>query len=290
LTASSQPAATKRSLIGPLMVLAGATAVGFAPIGLRLSEFGPQATGFWRFLLAVPLIAVLIYAQGGKIGRPSFLSLAAGAFFGLDIALWHASLLLTSVANATFIVNLGPAAVGLVAWIVLKERPSKEWPLALGIALFGALLLSRGAKTTDAGALQGDLLALAAAMMIGLFVFLTKLARRTESTMNVLFWSTASMLAVSTIAALVKQERILPPDWTWLIVPFFIAVIAHVLGQGLIVAGVGRTPAAAAGILLLIQPVAAALMAWPLFGEGLAPVQLAGAALILAGVWLAGRR
>jgi drug/metabolite transporter (DMT)-like permease len=75
-----------------------------------------------------------------------------------------------------------------------------------------------------------------------------------------------------------------------LIVPFFIAVIAHVLGQGLIVAGVGRTPAAAAGILLLIQPVAAALMAWPLFGEGLAPVQLAGAALILAGVWLAGRR
>lgn len=108
--------------------------------------------------------------------------------------------------------------------------------------------------------------------------------------MNVLFWSTAAMLAVSAAASLVGREQILPPDWTWLIVPFLLAVIAHILGQGLIVAGVGRSPAATAGVLLLIQPVAAALIAWPLFNEALTPIQLAGAALILMGVWLAGRR
>ena len=62
------------------------------------------------------------------------------------------------------------------------------------------------------------------------------------------------------------------------------------MGQGLIVAGVGRTPAAAGGLLLLIQPVTAALIAWALFGEALTQVQLAGCALILCGVWLAGRR
>ena len=62
------------------------------------------------------------------------------------------------------------------------------------------------------------------------------------------------------------------------------------LALNLIVAGVGRTPAALAGILLLIQPVAGALIAWPLFGETLTLVQIAGAALVLAGVWLAGRR
>jgi drug/metabolite transporter (DMT)-like permease len=290
LTAPTTADAGKPTWVGPLMLLAGAVAIGFAPIGLRLSEFGPQATGFWRFCLALPLIAAAIYARGGKLGRPSFLSLAAGAFFGLDIALWHASLVMTSVANATFIVNLGTAAVGLVAWIALKERPSREWPFALGIALLGALLLSRGASGADAGALQGDLLALAAALMVGLYLFVAKLARRTESAMNVLFWSTASTLVVSAVAASVKHEALLPPDWTWLIVPFLLAAIAHVLGQGLIVAGVGRTPAAVAGLLLLVQPVAAALIAWPLFGEPLTPVQLAGAALILAGVWLAGRR
>ena len=290
MTSPAATAASTRTWVGLTMMLGGAIAIGFAPVGLRLSEFGPQATGFWRFFIALPLIAAVIYAQGGRLGRPSLMALIAGVFFGLDIALWHASLVMTSVANATFIVNLGNAAVGLVAWLVLKERPAKIWPVALAIALFGALLLSRGAAGEDAGALAGDILALAAAVMVGLYLFFAKLARRTESAMQVLFWSTSATLAVSFIASLVRQEPLVPPEPSWFLAPLFLAVIVHVLGQGLIVAGVGRTPAAVAGVLLLIQPVAAALIAWPLFGETLTPVQLAGAALVLAGVWLAGRR
>ena len=189
MTSPVATAASTRAWVGLTMMLGGAIAIGFAPVGLRLSEFGPQATGFWRFFFALPLIAAVIYAQGGRLGRPSLMALIAGVFFGLDIALWHASLVMTSVANATFIVNLGNAAVGLVAWLVLKERPAKIWPVALAIALFGALLLSRGAAGEDAGALAGDILALAAAVMVGLYLFFAKLARRTESAMQVLFWS-----------------------------------------------------------------------------------------------------
>ena len=285
---TTAPAA--RPWVGPAMLLVGAVAIGFAPIGLRLSEFAPQATAFWRFAFALPLMAMVMFAQGQKLGRPSVLALVAGTFFGLDIALWHASLMMTSVANATFIVNLGNAAVGLVAWVVLKERPSKIWPYALGTALLGALLLSRGAAAKDGGALAGDVLALIAAVMVGLYLFMAKLARRKESAMQVLFWSTAATLVVSAIASLVRHETLIPPEPSWFIWPLVLAVIAHVIGQGLIVGGVGRTPAAVAGILLLIQPVAGALIAWPLFHESLTPIQLAGAALVLAGVWLAGRQ
>ncbi|MDP3737163.1 MAG: DMT family transporter [Hyphomonadaceae bacterium] len=290
MTSPAETIAPARPWLGPLLVLLGAVAIGFAPIGLRLSEFEPQATAFWRFAFALPIMVVVVYAQGGKLGRPSLLSIIAGTFFGLDITFWHASLVLTSVANATFIVNLGNAAVGVVAWIALKERPAKIWPYALGIALLGALLLSRGAAAQDGGALAGDLLALAAAVMVGLYLFFAKLARRTESAMQVLFWSTATTLVVSAIAAGFQHETLIPPEPSWFIWPAFLALVAHVIGQGLIVAGVGRTPASVAGILLLIQPVAAALIAWPLFKETLTVVQLAGSALVLAGVWLAGRR
>jgi drug/metabolite transporter (DMT)-like permease len=290
LTSPVEPIAPARPWLGPLMVLLGAVAIGFAPIGLRLSEFEPQATAFWRFAFALPIMVVVVHAQGGKLGRPSLLSIVAGTFFGLDIAFWHASLVLTSVANATFIVNLGNAAVGVVAWIALKERPAKIWPYALGVALLGALLLSRGAAAANGGALAGDLLALLAAVMVGLYLFFAKLARRDETAMQVLFWSTATTLVVSAIAAGLQHETLIPPEPSWFIWPALLALIAHVLGQGLIVAGVGRTPASVAGILLLIQPVAAALIAWPLFKEELTLIQLAGAALVLAGVWLAGRR
>jgi drug/metabolite transporter (DMT)-like permease len=257
--------ATAPTWAGPLMLIAGAIAIGFAPIGLRLSEFEPQATAFWRFAFALPMIAGVIYAQGGRLGRPPTLALVAGTFFGLDIAFWHASLVMTSVANATFLVNLGNAAVGLVAWVVLRERPANIWLAALALALL-------------------------AAVMVGLYLFCAMLARRETGAMAVLFWSTAATLVVSAIACGVQGETLIPPDPGWFIWPLALAVVAHVIGQGLIIAGVGATPAALAGLLLLIQPVAAALIAWPLFQETLTGVQLAGCALVLAGVWLAGRR
>ncbi len=279
-----------RNWIGPAMILGGAIAIGFAPIGLRLSDFGPQATAFWRFMFALPMIAAVIYASGGKLGRPSAMALIAGTFFGLDVAFWHASLLMTSVANATFLVNLGNAAVGFIAWIMLREKPTKIWLVAMAVALLGAFFLSQGAAAGNPGALAGDLLALVAAVMVGLYLFFAKLARRKETAMQVLFWSTAATLVVAAIASGVRNEALLPPQPGWLLWPLALAVVAHVVGQGLIVAGVGRTPAAAGGLLLLIQPVTAALIAWALFGEALTQVQLAGCALILCGVWLAGRR
>jgi len=272
------------------MMLGGAIAIGFAPIGLRLSEFGPQATAFWRFMFALPMIACAIYASGGKLGRPSAMALVAGVFFGLDVAFWHASLLMTSVANATFLVNLGNAAVGFVAWIVLRERPTKIWLVAMAVALLGAFFLSQGAAAGNPGALAGDLLALVAAVMVGLYLFFAKLARRAETAMQVLFWSTAATLVVSAIASGVRNEAILPPESGWFIWPLALAIVAHVVGQGLIMAGVGRTPAAVGGLLLLVQPVTAGLIAWALFGEALTQVQLAGCGLVLLGVWLAGRR
>lgn len=276
--------------VGPVMMAAGAVAIGFAPIGLRLSSFEPQATGFWRFAFALPMIAALIWSRGERIGKPSGVALLAGMFFGLDIAFWHASLVMTSVANATFLVNLGNAAVGLIAWAVLGQRPARIWFIALFAALLGALMLSRGATNTSESALTGDLLAMLAAVMVGLYLFFAMLARREMSAMRVLFWSTATTLLVSGIATVAIGESLVPPDISWFVWPLALAVVAHVLGQGLIVAGVGRTPAALAGLLLLIQPVAAGLMAWPLFNEALTAIQLAGCTLVLCGVWLAGRR
>jgi drug/metabolite transporter (DMT)-like permease len=161
--------------------------------------------------------------------------------------------------------------------------------VALGVALLGALLLSRGAAGENAGALAGDMLALVAAVMVGLYLFFAKLARRSEGAMSVLFWSTVSTLGVLAVTSGVRGEALIPPDPAWFVAPLALAIVAHVLGQGLVVAGVGRAPAAVAGVLLLVQPVASALAAWPLFGEVLTPLQISGAALILVGVWLAGR-
>jgi drug/metabolite transporter (DMT)-like permease len=63
----------------------------------------------------------------------------------------------------------------------------------------------------------------------------------------------------------------------------------HTAGQGLIAYGVGQLPIAISTVLLWVQPVAAAALGWVLFGEALGPIALAGAALVLGGVWIVQR-
>ena len=90
--------------IALLALFGGATAIGFAPIFVRLSQIGPSATAFWRLTLALPALwlwAMLEKRSGGTCC--SFASadyrrlLGAGLFFAGNLAVWHWSI----VANAT---------------------------------------------------------------------------------------------------------------------------------------------------------------------------------------------
>ncbi len=257
--AAAPPLAPPRLWIGPALVLAGGLCIGFAPIGLRLSDMGPQATAFWRYVFALPALLALLFIFERRLpARPNRYVFIAGTFFALDIALWHWALTLTTVANATFIVNLGNVCVGFAAWFVLKERPTANWGAAVMLAIAGAALLSQGGGAAGKADLRGDLLALGAACLVAGYMLGTKMARERLGPLDTLFWLTAAEAGVGGVIALLSGEAVwpaAPADWR---APRFLGLIAHVAGQGLIVAGLGRTPAAVAGIIVLIQPVAAA--------------------------------
>jgi len=172
-SASFVPALVKPVWFGPLLVLSGGICIGFAPIGLRfgLDDLGPQAIAFWRYVFAAPILFLLVVLVQRRLpARPNPYVIIAGICFALDIALWHWALTFTSVANSTFIVNLGNIGVGFTAWLFLKERPSMLWGVAVLIAIAGAAALSLGGSA-GAGegrefALRGDLLALGAAVLV----------------------------------------------------------------------------------------------------------------------------
>ncbi len=270
------------------MVLA-AICIGLAPIGLRFSSMEPSATAFWRFTFALPLLflAARIFKQ--HIGRPNLAVLLAGACLSLDICIWHLALVKTSVANATFIVNLGAIAVGLWAWLFFKQRPSLMWPLAALLAVTGAAVMAYSAPNARAGNLEGDSLALLASLSLSGYLLFASIGRRTKTGFQTVFWMTASGIVVALVFTIIMGEPIVPPHIREFGGAIFLAIFAQSLGQGLIVYGMGLTKPAIAGVILLIQPVVAGLLAWPLFNEALALTQIGGAALILVGVWLAGK-
>ncbi|MEM7638918.1 MAG: DMT family transporter [Pseudomonadota bacterium] len=277
---------------GPLMVFMGGACIGLAPIGLRLGldDLGPQAIAFWRFAFAVPVLFLMVLLmRKGLPGKPNKFILIAGTCFACQIALWHWSLTLTTVANATFIVNIGNICVGLTAWIFLRERPTRIWVLAVLIAIIGAAALSLGGGADGKADLRGDLLAFAAAILVSCYVVASKVARRSLSGIEAIFWLTAVEALVAGFLVMAFRENFLPANLNGMLAPLFLALIVQIGGQGLIITGLGHTPAAIAGVLIVVQPVVAAAISWQLFNEPLLPIQAGGGLLILLGIFISQR-
>ncbi|HEU4351740.1 MAG TPA: DMT family transporter [Burkholderiales bacterium] len=274
-------------------LLAGATCIALSPIFVRVSEAGPTATAFWRVAIAVPALWILYFRSRKTTRRYAGqwpLLLAAGLAFAGDLAFWHSSIQLTSVANSTLLANLASIFVTLAAWIFLGQRPSVLFLAGLGAALAGVALLVHTSLEFSSAGLLGDALGVVTAIFYAGYILAVKgLRDRGETTLHL-------MAATSTITALflfpvalVSGEQMLPVSafgW-WMLAG--LALVSHAAGQGLIAYALASLPAAFSSVSLLFQPVMAALFAWALLSESLVPLQVLGGLVVLVGIYLARR-
>lgn len=276
-------------------LFAGAVAIAFAPVFVRLAETGPVATAFWRMALSLPLLFAWtrLEAPAARL-RPADrrhwgLLLLIGLCFAGDLGVWHWSIRLTSIANATFLVNLAPLFVVAGAWLLFAERPRPLFVVALVTAVAGAALLAGASFGLTGTALLGDGLALLAAAFYGAYQLAVKRARAGLSTAAIMCWSGTVTAGVLLAAALARGEALLPRSAAGWGVLLALALVCQVAGQTLITYAFAHLRAGLSSVSLLLQPVAATLLAWLIFGETLTPLQVLGSGLVLAGIWLARR-
>ena len=290
MSEGAAPTATGHRALPFIALIVGACAIGFVPNLVRLADTGPAAAGFWRMALSLPILLPLMLRDGRGLGlRPSTASLLAGLFCAGDLAFWHYGIRYTSVANATVLANLSPVVVTAVAWFVFRERPGRIFMVGLTLALAGAWTMAAGAaKGQSSAPLLGDILSLTTAAWYALYFIAMRRARQGEGASRAMFWSSLATAPVMLIVALALGEQIMPGSiggW-WACIGL---AVAHVAGQGSIAWALGRLPASIASVVVLAQPVVAAIVAWFLFHEALTSVQMLGGALTLAGVVIAQR-
>lgn len=285
----THPTTDRRALA---VLILGAVAIGWSPILVRLGGAGPAATGFWRLFLSMPwFLLFLARPNAPRDVLPALKSpilWLTAAFFAADLGFWHYGIHLTSVANATVLSNLTPILVTLVSWLLFRERPKGVFLIGMGLAIAGAV----GMAVFKAGVggkppnFAGDIISAITAVWYGAYFLTVRQARLKFSTTSVMLASALPGAPILLIAAVLLREPLVPATGGgWL------ALIAlgamHATGQGLIAWSLGRLPAALTAVVVLIQPVVAALLGWILFGEAMTPLQGGAAALALAGVALA---
>lgn len=275
-------------------LLGGAICIALSPIFVRLSEAGPTATAFWRVALAVPALWLLILfrkrASGGNFSGKKLLLLAAGLAFAGDLAFWHSSIQLTSVANSTLLANLASIFVTLTAWVFLGQKPSGLFLAGLAAALAGVAMLVRTSLDFSGTGLVGDALGLVTAIFYAGYILTVKALRDRGETALRLMAVTSTLTALILFpVALASGEAMLPQSaYGWLVL-LGLALISHAAGQGLIAYALAHLPATFSSVGLLLQPVIAAYFAWILLAEPLVPLQIAGGLIVLSGIYLARR-
>jgi drug/metabolite transporter (DMT)-like permease len=277
-----------------LAFLAGIVGISFAAIFVRLAlPAPPVVTGFYRMLFAATAMAVwvLVAARARASGmqrRAALLALASGACFGTDLALWHTSIVRTSVATATLLVNTTPVYVGLYARLILGERLSPRFAVGALLALSGAALLL-GLSRDDLERTQGALLALAAALFYTGYLLFMKAARVRGDAAPALLLSNLGATGVLGIYALAGGQPLHGFPWSSWAAMAGAAGVSQIGGVFAIVWALRYLPATVASVSLLAQPVGTALLGWWILGEQPSPLQAAGGAAVLAGIALAAR-
>lgn len=280
-----------------VVLAAGAVILAFAPVLVRLAEaegMGPQATAFWRFAFSLPVLIALAHheTRGGLAPARSAvapLGLAA-LFFGLDLAFWHAGIVRTTVANATLLANLTPVIVAVLAWLMFRERPTRRWLAGAVVALAGAALLAGASFSAAPERVTGDMLATMTAVWYALYMLAIQRARNHTGPFQASLWVSLGAILVSFAAVVATGESLTtasPLAWVWLAL---LGLVVHVGGQGAVVYALGRLPATDSAIVILVQPVAAAVLGFAIFGEAFGLLDWLGAGLVLCGIWLAQRR
>ena len=266
----------------------GAVAMGASPIFVRLTDIGPQASAFWRTALALPFLWIWARLENRRTASPlSGAVWLVGLFFAGDLFFWHLSILATTVANATFLATTAPIWVALGAGLVLSEQVGARTIAGLLLCMLGGATLLGESFGFAPHRLIGDIYGLATAIFFGAYMLAVRAARRHTGAGRLAFLATSISAACLLPVALAAEGNLLPQSAGGFAALLALALVSQVGGQGLLSVALGILPATFSSLVIFLEAIAAAGLAWLLLGEPLCLAQLCGGVLILLGIWVA---
>lgn len=125
-------------------LIVGVVLISLYPSTVKLNEAPGSIAAFYRmFIAALALVPFALLT--GKIQIPNakaliFASLS-GLFIACDVGLWNISITESTVTQATLLVNLSPIWVGLLSYILFKNKPNQNFWIGAAVAFAGMFII-----------------------------------------------------------------------------------------------------------------------------------------------------
>jgi DME family drug/metabolite transporter len=252
---------------------------------LAPAEASPLAVGAVRIAIGGAALVLIALARGTltSVRWPLVPTLVAAGAVAIYQLSFFEGVARAGVAPGTIVaIGSSPVFAGVVAWLALRERPTLRWAAATALAVGGVILLS-----LPRGDFSGEPLALVLPLVAGA-------AYATYATAAKALLRSHDNVAVAAVAfgggALLLAPVLLVSDLGWVttargaVVSLELGLVATALAYVLFTRGLSRIPVAWGATLSLAEPLTASLLGTLVLGESLGAPQLAGAALVAAGL------
>lgn len=275
---------------GQFLVLAAAICWGTTGSAQALAPPGANPLSIGAVRLILGGAALLIYALiRGKLRSGKkwslWITLLAGASMAAYQVFFFAGVARTGVAVGTSVgIGSSPILAGLIAFVVLGERPGMRWLVATGLAVLGCSLLIAAGSSIQIE-IRGIILAIGAGAAYAVFTVASKELLEQHS-------PEAVMAITFCLGALLLLPLLLTSQWSWLaelgglLVAIHLGLITVGLAYSLFARGLSLVPVATAATLTLAEPLTAGILGISVLGEKLSPPAFAGILLLFAGLVL----
>jgi len=277
---------------GVLVVSSASILIRFAQ-GLGVPSLSLAA---WRLTLAALILTPFVLARS----RDEILNLAprdvglaalAGAFLAIHFAAWIASLAYTSVAASTVLVTTNPIWIAAASWLLFRERPGAGLAVGIALAFAGSIAIFAAGEASPAGRdpALGNTLALIGSIMVSGYLMIGRSLRTRLSLLTYIWLVYSAAAGVLLLAVLATGGPMLGFAAGAYAILLALAVGPQLGGHTAFNWALRYLSPAFIAIAILGEPVGAALLAFLILGERVAPLEMAGFVLLLIGIYCAAR-
>ncbi len=254
-------------LKGLLITLLGVFILSPDALLIRLADSDTWTILFWRGLLFAFGIALIIFItyrsntvkQFKRIGKRG---LILGFLFGLSTIFFVIGVQHTSIANALVIISTSPVFAALLSWAFLKEKTNlRTWiTMFIIIGATSAIMLN----SFKHGGFWGDMSALATSVLLAINFTITRQAKD----INMIPAMAIAGLTTTAISAIVIALTASPLLLEAPAIPHVLLMgLVMTLAFSLITLGPRYMPAAEVGMIMPLETVFGAYLAWVFLSE-----------------------
>ncbi len=265
-----------------LLMIASSVVISFSGLVVRLLEAGPLVMNFYRALFLMGAILVLLFLRyrGAAIVRVigvGWPGLMAGAMLAGAGITFLQSMTHTTVANTLFVLGGIPFVTAGLAWIFLKEKPSRPTLVTMIIAFFGIVIMIGEGFTI--GSVYGNLMALMTTFFFSIYAVIVRFNRQVDMLPAILI-STVLIMAMTGLTQ--RGELPISKNDLWLCL-LWGGVMSGFTSASFIVAS-RHIVAAELTIFMLLEFALGPVWVWLFVNEVPSKWTLAGGALVIVAV------